>query len=953
MGVRGALTVIGTVIGAYFGNPQLGFAIGSFVGGLVDPEIFKAPSIGDVANQTSAEGVPCPLYAGVAGGAGNLIYKSPVDVVTVQEGGKGGEPIVESERLYCTFAIRIGASLLDGPGVRNGLTGLVKIWENEKLVYDVSPTSEILAASIAFSQQFTWYPGSETQDPDPAIEAILGEGNVPAYRGRSYIVFPRKDVTDMRGAVPQYRFEVAAQGDTEPYERVGQDVFFTANRFSLSADQMEVYETDITVPAFVKWLATNTGTVPVYVRAFAPQFSFYAQAFNAGWIGDPGDDFELSASLRDTSQIRFSHADGSIEYVTDPGFIFFFTNELLPGSQLGPRDGYMTLPPDITTIRLQVIFPAWSELTASATVELRQPDPIVVNEPYIALTNPLGVLIGEDTGAVWITDPAPDLSEVTGEGVSLESVILAASRRVKFDAWDIDLADLDVPGLVLASQGYTAQNLFNALRWVYLLDGADYDGALHLPVRGGDIIASLTDDDMLESDESELTKSLRSGDDRRAEGIRRPLKLNLMYPNRTVGYQLTKATSPNYGDRGDAVNEVTLEVPVVLEPTLAAPRLADILEKIGRADAEGEIVRLVHEGAGAKFTPGDIVNLEEPGLTRRCRIESIKDGGTRKRLLMRVDRPHAYLSQAIGQDVPAPPRPPSSLTGQTVLLVLNAPALTDAQDLLGVTVGLGAAMSGWTGATLEYSSDGGATWVLVGNFRRRAIMGTLAATLPFHTRYCLDAGNVLSVRPFLGDDELDSLTFAQMLTERNAILIGKSDGQCEVLQYQVAEDEGDGTWSLTTLVRGRLGTDPAEHADGTVWMTAESSIFVPLPAALRGRTLLFRATTFGTSPDTAMVYGLLWDPQVSQLELPPAQLAVERTGGNLVGSWDPRHRFGTELAPVASQNFTGWRVDIDGTSFDTTTAGFTVADTFGPSATVTVAALNRITDAGASAEETV
>jgi hypothetical protein len=216
---REAITVIGTVVGAFYGNPQLGYAIGAMVGGLVDPEQIKAPSIGDVATQTSAEGVPCPLLAGTAGCAGNLIYCSPPRVVKGEfQSGKGGPEVQDPDRVYRTFAIRIGASLFDGPGRRNGITGVRKIWEDEKLVYDVSPESVILAESAAFAQQFTFYPGNETQLPDPDIEAIEGVGNVPSYRGRCYIVFKNKDVTDRRGSVSQYRFEVTV--DAEEFSNV-------------------------------------------------------------------------------------------------------------------------------------------------------------------------------------------------------------------------------------------------------------------------------------------------------------------------------------------------------------------------------------------------------------------------------------------------------------------------------------------------------------------------------------------------------------------------------------------------------------------------------------------------------------------------------------------------------------------------------------------------------------
>lgn len=40
-------TVVGGVIGAFFGQPQLGMAIGGLIGGIVDPTKINGPRIGD------------------------------------------------------------------------------------------------------------------------------------------------------------------------------------------------------------------------------------------------------------------------------------------------------------------------------------------------------------------------------------------------------------------------------------------------------------------------------------------------------------------------------------------------------------------------------------------------------------------------------------------------------------------------------------------------------------------------------------------------------------------------------------------------------------------------------------------------------------------------------------------------------------------------------------------
>jgi hypothetical protein len=59
------------------------------------------------------------------------------------------------------------------------------------------------------------YPGSESQLPDPKIEAVEGTGLAPAYRGLAYVVIEDLELAPYGNRVPQFNFEVvrAAQGE--------------------------------------------------------------------------------------------------------------------------------------------------------------------------------------------------------------------------------------------------------------------------------------------------------------------------------------------------------------------------------------------------------------------------------------------------------------------------------------------------------------------------------------------------------------------------------------------------------------------------------------------------------------------------------------------------------------------------------------------------------------------
>ena len=198
---RSVLPIVGLVVGAMFGAPQLGFMIGSLVGNVVDPQVIKGPSIGDGQTQTSNEGVPRPIVYGTVCLSGNILDKSEIFKSIKRSGGKGGGPVTEEERMHMTYAIRV----CEGP-----VDALVRIWEDEKLVLDLRAEGSLVepAENNKYAERFRFFNGSEAQLPSADLEKIHGVGNTPAYRGTCYIVFPLNDVTDRRGSIPNYRFEV-------------------------------------------------------------------------------------------------------------------------------------------------------------------------------------------------------------------------------------------------------------------------------------------------------------------------------------------------------------------------------------------------------------------------------------------------------------------------------------------------------------------------------------------------------------------------------------------------------------------------------------------------------------------------------------------------------------------------------------------------------------------------
>jgi len=215
---RVILGIVGAVVGAFFGQAagaSLGFAIGSTIGAIIDgPLQIPGPGLSEAPIQTSRDGIPIPIIWGLHSCAGNILMKNPETTIdfTISQGKGGGTETIETHR-YRTYAIGV---------CRAPIHEITRIWENEKLVYDIRAVPAIpIAETVEYAIDLRFYSGDESQLPDPDLESHWGIGATPAFRGLAYIVWVNKDLTGVGGAIPQYRFEVNGSKDvtvtSKPY----------------------------------------------------------------------------------------------------------------------------------------------------------------------------------------------------------------------------------------------------------------------------------------------------------------------------------------------------------------------------------------------------------------------------------------------------------------------------------------------------------------------------------------------------------------------------------------------------------------------------------------------------------------------------------------------------------------------------------------------------------------
>lgn len=839
-------TIVGGVVGAFFGMPQLGMVIGGMIGGAIDPEVIKAPGIGDAQRQTTQAGVPRPVVFGhPAPFMGNIIDgEHKARKIIVEEGGKGG-PVVESERFILTSAIRI----CEGP-----IAGVVRIWRNGEVVADFRadddfpeyPDStsaerskyigEIRAKTMAFMEHTRIYLGDEDQLPDPALEAIHGVGNTPYYRGTCYMVLEDDDVTDTRGACAQYEFEVVSVGaETQithvvptmaPSPSFGLSGGLTAEFLVIEqGDTFASYPGLVVAPVMKITGArdpADTGGAPIRVRARTTENGAFI--FDSGWMGDSSFQAELVDTLvangREDLVLQIAEITSKsaiLDFAIAPTSLFI---ECIRAGVAGGSTS--------STVIGTVSLPDQASLPASMTT-------IGPELPH--------VIVGGD-GEFYVPDfvDPVDLSTITAGSVTLSRVVSSIADRCGVPAAYIDTTALTdiIPGFLVAQQ-FTGADCIRPTQQMYFYDMPEFDGQIVAVKRGGAAVATLSDDDMLEDGADD--------EDIRAQAIEFPLKVSVMTRDPAADYNPMPQTSARYSSQVQALGETVIQSPIPFGADEAAQR-ADIIHRVLWAQAEGRSKFQLPE-EWTRLVPSNC--FERNG--KRWLIESVEyaDGAVRVKSV--YDRATNYVSNATGIAAPLPVLPTSPLRGPTLLAVMNLPPLREQDNVAGARLAVTGTFSGWGGCTVQMSVDGGATYRTVATISRRSVMGRITG----------DIGPTSEPIPVsLDDGELSDSTTDRLDLGANAFALVPASGQSEIGQFTTATEGAPDQYAITGTRRGVKGTNATMHASGEQFVMLEHSVFLPIDSSLYGTVLYFRAVTNGTPPENNAAIPFLFEaPTVS------------------------------------------------------------------------------------------
>lgn len=473
------------------------------------------------------------------------------------------------------------------------------------------------------------------------------------------------------------------------------------------------------------------------------------------------------------------------------------------------------------------------------------------------------------------------------------------------------------------------------LREIFLFDKADYDRKIHFPKRGRPVVARIPYNHLVEEDPQALSQIL-------ADKKKLPRIVNINHLDPDAGLAKNKQTAERRSNTVETNVSKTIESKVVLTVDQAATSVMTRLKVYWNELISYKFsttVRYTH------LVVTDVVEVEDSrGTWNRMRLtDRNEDSGIIKWEAEQDAGDLVYVTQQVGNALPAPISTSPGVISETLLEIVNTSPFRDADDELGVYVVAAGESTAWTGYQLLYSIDGGLSYV---EAFRSSVPGLIGET---ETDIVEDPDPQYPSEQHVDvivNFPLSSITYDQMLIGQNLCCMGD-----EMFQFMDATSLGtlDGKYRyrLSGLVRARYNTKALFWPMGTRFVYMDSSaVFAPIPRSMIGYLITYKAISYGLTEDETVPTEYTFDEPNSQIEWPVFDVEATRVGADSVVTWMGRMRLGTDTTPYNSKYFRGYKVKFsDGHIVTVQTESYTYTAISG-SPTVQICAINEITGEG-------
>lgn len=488
------------------------------------------------------------------------------------------------------------------------------------------------------------------------------------------------------------------------------------------------------------------------------------------------------------------------------------------------------------------------------------------------------------------------LNQGSSSGYPLASIIQDVCARCGLQPTQVDtsLITQDVAGYTI-TRNTTGKDVLAQLAQAYFFDIVESDYTLKFVPRGTTSIATIPQDDLGDA------KSAGPGDylvRTKGNPVDTPIQFQINFKDLDNDYlpnaaywKRMNAPAPTVFSKQKAIIDIPLALHLSDATIIAQTWTSTVWQELARYETT----------LGWQYLwldPADNVTIDlDNGSTYTVRLMTIDTGANFTLQLQGVGEDIQTYSQATTiQDVTSPYVGVMHPISFGQLFILNVPLLRDQDDTGGsasaVYYGAGSFQPNWAGAELYQSVDG-ENFTQFQSIQNTVTWGTVITVLgdtddPFST----DRVNALTVSLGMQQADLVSASYLDWLNGANAILVGS-----EIIQFQTATLNADFTYTLSTLLRGRRGTEWATgiHTVGELFVVLDTNLYEStIPLSQINATLYWKLVPLGTFPDTAATTSkafLGYDLK------PYAPNEIERapSGSDLLVTWIRRSRLGGAL----------------------------------------------------------
>ena len=701
--------------------------------------------------------------------------------------------------------------------------------------------------------------------------------------------------------------------------------------------------------------------------------------------GDPGDDFESSAGVtgwavaRGTGYLIISNGANTILYDPDTDTILASNQNAGFVSEHNYYNSdtfaYATDDTGVNQFKINVMDTRTLEITDSIDIGTVGFSGNEVLLPESCVWDDLTQAVIFSRVNLNTTAPVNQrivkvfVGRLNGLGIGLDELLENLSTKYQrlpmagFDLADVDASEnagINVPGYTINNAG-TIRSAIEPLRGMYFFDGLQEDWLIKFPQRGRASVLTIPSIDVGLLHRGEDTPPI---EELRTNESELPMRVTLRYKNKDIEYNIDaeqdkrhQAPIPTMFSR----KELTVDVPIVEQPTVAKRAASRHLLDQWHQRRE---FKTVLPWRYMKLSPTDVFKMNAFDETLQLRMTSVDLGANLNvEVKGKLEDSHNNTSTVNAGSALGFVRGFIKLPLPTRLIFLDAPILNSADFKYTTTSNAYIAMTGyedgWPGGAIYRSSDD-SDYVPAGTSTDEAATAKVntppSAWDGYTNRFQETAdGGTLIIQPLRRSGVWTTATELQVLNGGNALAV-ITDSGVEILQYQTATVNTNGTITLSRLLRGRLGTEDVVDAntmaqgDVIVFLTdptgaGESGPIVRtnLPVSALNTAYYYRGVTLGTLLEDSAKTNFAF----SGRDLKPyAPVGITFTPGEKGGatlSWTRRCRGpfaaewldGTGTVPLNEtiQEF-DYEIDLDsdssilasGTVDDATSVSLTVAE---------------------------